>query len=143
MLSLRGHHLVCLHFFTGEGYDRDFTRSLRNILTRADREEIRIASGADDVCTSCPNLRLGRCEYRANAEPDIREMDRKALALLNLSVSGGGRRWDELRDSVRAIFPEWHSLFCSACDWRRACAKNVFFRELSKSKENSTEGGRA
>jgi hypothetical protein len=134
MPSLRGHHLVCLHFFTGEGYDAAFIRNLRNIMTRADDEDVSITSGADDVCTSCLHFREGRCYYTENADPDIREMDKKALDLLNLSDTGQVR-WDELRDLVRKIFPEWYSLYCSECDWREACEKSDFFREMVKNKE--------
>jgi hypothetical protein len=123
MLSLRGHHLVCLHFFTGEGYDEDFIRNLRNIMTRADDENITITSEADDVCISCLHLREGRCDYTEDADADIREMDKKALDLLNLSDTGRAR-WDELQDPVRKIFPEWYTLYCSECDWREACEKN-------------------
>ncbi len=141
MLSLRGHHLVCLHFFTGEGYDEAFISNLRNILTRADDEDITITSGADDVCISCLHLIEGRCEYTEDADADIREMDKKALDLLNLSDPGRAG-WDALRDSVRKIFPEWHSLYCSECDWRGACEKNVFFREMLKNKANLLKGGR-
>jgi hypothetical protein len=133
MLSLRGHHLVCLHFFTGEGYDEAFIINLRNIMTRADDEDITITSVADDVCISCLHLREGRCAHTEDADADIREMDKKALDLLNLSDTGQAR-WDELRDPVRKIFPEWYSLYCSECDWREACEKNVFFREMLKNK---------
>ena len=131
MPSLRGHHLVCLHFFTGEGYDEAFIRNLRNIMTRSNDEDVSITSGADDVCTSCLHLREGRCEYTENAEADIREMDQNALDLLNLSDTGRAR-WDELRDLVRKIFPEWYSLYCSECDWRAACEKSGFFQEMVK-----------
>lgn len=133
MLSLRGHHLVCLHFFNGKGYDDAFIKNLRNILARADDEDVTIISGADDVCTSCPHLREGRCDYTEDADADIREMDKKALDLLNLSNTGQAR-WDELRDLVCKIFPEWYSLYCSECDWIETCERNVFFRKMLKNK---------
>jgi len=134
MLSLRGHHLVCLHFFTGEGYDDTFIRNLRNIMTRADDENVTITSGADDVCTSCLHLREGRCDYTEDADVDIREMDKKALDLLNLSDTGRAR-WEELRNLVRTIFPDWYYLYCSECDWRETCEKSDFFREMLKNQE--------
>ncbi len=133
MLSLRGHHLVCLHFFSGEGYDEAFIRNLRNIMSRAADEDLTITSGADDVCTSCLHLTEGRCNFRENADVEIREMDKKALDLLDLSDTGQ-TRWDELRELVRNIFPQWYSRFCSDCDWRETCEKNVFYRKMLKNK---------
>ena len=112
-----------------------FIRNLRKILTLADDEDITITSGADDVCASCLHLREGRCEHTEDIDADIREMDKKALDLLNLAYPGR-TGWGALRDSVRKIFPEWHSLYCSECDWRGACEKNVFFREMLKNKAN-------
>ncbi len=38
MLYLRGHHLICLHFFPGYGYDASFVESLRNVLKRAESQ---------------------------------------------------------------------------------------------------------
>lgn len=122
MTLLRGHHLVCLHFFHGDGYDDAFTENLGTVLARAEDEDIHITSGADDVCTSCPHLREGRCQYTENADASIREMDNMALALLNLSASGRAG-WASLRDAVRGIFPQWQSLYCSECDWRGACGQ--------------------
>ncbi len=131
MPTLRGHHLVCLHFFTGKGYDEAFIRNLRTIMTRTDDEDVTITSGADDVCTSCLHLREGRCYYTKDADADIREMDEKALELLKLPDTGR-TGWDKLRAMVRNIFPEWYSLSCSECDWRETCEKNDFFQELLK-----------
>ncbi len=97
-------------------------------MARTGHEEITVTSGADDVCASCLHLKEGRCDYTEDADADIREMDNRALDLLNLSETGWAQ-WDELRDLVRTIFPQWHSLYCSECDWRNACEKNVFFRK--------------
>jgi hypothetical protein len=100
-------------------------------MTRAEDEDVKITSGADDVCTSCLHLRKGRCDYTENADGDIRKMDKKALDLLNLSDTGRAR-WNEVRDLVRRIFPEWYSLYCSECNWREACEKNACFQEMLK-----------
>jgi hypothetical protein len=65
------------------------------------------------------------------ADEAIREMDAKALALLGLSVSDKVG-WNVLQNKISAIFPEWHSLYCTDCDWRGVCEKNAFFRGLLK-----------
>ena len=131
MPSLRGHHLICLHFFNGEGYNEIFISNLRNILARAEEEEITVSSGADDVCASCPYLKEGRCRYEVDADEAIQEMDSKALALLRIS-RGDRVNWVELKNRINEIFPEWFSNYCMECNWKGACEKNAFFRQLSE-----------
>jgi len=45
--KLRGHHLICLNFFRGEGYSEDF---IKNIYSVMKKEKVEIVKGADDVC---------------------------------------------------------------------------------------------
>ena len=114
MPLLRGHHLVCLHFFNGEGYDAAFIKSLEDTLRRAKDEDVDISSGADDVCTACLHLKHGRCMQTENADEEICGMDAKALKLLGFSVSDRVT-WKVLKDSTLRILPEWYSLYCTGC----------------------------
>jgi len=54
MVILRGHHLICINFFSGKGYDEVFVDNLKGIMKGIDTEVIRITEGPDDVCKSCP-----------------------------------------------------------------------------------------
>ena len=54
MLNLRGHHLICLNFFKGEGYDEVFIKNLEKILSKMEKENIKVVEDFDDVCKSCP-----------------------------------------------------------------------------------------
>lgn len=129
MPLLRGHHLVCLHFFDGEGYDEAFIKNLKNLLSRVEEEKITISFGADDVCRSCPSLKENRCLYSKNSDEEIMGMDTKALSLLALS-HGDKVEWSALKEKIRKLFPEWFSLYCKECDWRNACEKNASFQKL-------------
>jgi len=126
MPLLRGHHLICLHFFDGEGYYDAFIKNLEDKLRRAEEEDVDISSGVDDVCAACFHLKQGRCEQSETADEDIREMDAKALTILGLSISDKVS-WKALQDRIPRIFPEWYSLYCTDCDWRKACERNDFF----------------
>ena len=131
MPKLRGHHLICLHFFDGEGYDDAFIKNLQETLRRAEDADVEIAPAADDVCAACYHFKEGRCMQSDNADEAIREMDAKSLELLGLSVSDRVS-WKVLKDKIPGIFPEWYSLYCADCDWRDVCEKKAFFMELSK-----------
>lgn len=129
MKKLRGHHLICLHFYDGEGYDEPFIRNLEKVIGTIQGEGVVAAEGPDDVCELCPHRQKELCTFSQTADREIREMDRKALALLDLPA-GKKVGWTRLRSTVESIFPEWHATHCHLCSWRSVCEKNGLFLEL-------------
>ncbi len=129
MLTLRGHHLICLHFFSGEGYDVLFIENLKDVLKRAEDEEIEITSDADNICAKCAYLKAHKCMYDEKADEEIREMDETALKLLKLTV-GQRIRWQAVKKRIPAVFNEWSDKYCNACDWKQACEKSDLYREM-------------
>lgn len=124
MLTLRGHHLICLHFFSGEGYDALFVENLRDVLKRAEDEDIEIISTADSICTKCPYFKDYKCIYDEKADEEIMKMDETALKLLNLTA-GQKIKWQDLKNLIPNIFHEWHNRYCNGCDWKHACEKSA------------------
>jgi hypothetical protein len=129
MPLLRGHHLICLHFFHGEGYDEAFVDNLRKVMSRVEEEEISVIADADDVCSSCLWLQENRCTFDDSADQEVKEMDGKALELLEIS-SGDTVRWRGIQEKLPSIFSRWFSLYCAGCYWRGACEKDGSFQEL-------------
>ena len=120
-IKLRGHHLICLHFFSGEGYNFEFVANLKEILEKArSGEEIEICSNADDICRKCPHLKGEVCYFDKNSDHEIRKMDRRAIKLLRLSAHERVQ-WLEIRDKIPEIIKEWTDTYCKVCGWRRAC----------------------
>lgn len=131
MLKLRGHHLICLHFFDGEGYDTAFVKNLEDVLKKAEYEQIEVSEGADDVCKMCPHLEGGICKYDEDAEREVRMMDEVALGLLTIDLNTKVR-WQDIGEKIPAIFHEWHERYCNGCDWNDVCEKNDFYQELKR-----------
>lgn len=127
--ELRGHHLICLHFFRGEGYRRDFIEHLSEVLDAIEHADLKVVSGPDSVCRHCPNLKDNICRYSEGAEEEIRNMDKRALNLLNLQA-GSRAQWTGIRASLPVIFSQWFTTYCQDCDWIGACEKNEFFQKL-------------
>lgn len=122
-IKLRGHHFICLHFFSGEGYNSEFVANLREILKRVEAgEEIEVYPGADDICKKCPYLQKDRCLYGRNAESEIREMDRTAIKFLRLK-NQERVKWGDIRKKIPEILNEWSGEYCKECDWRWICER--------------------
>ena len=133
-IKLRGHHLICLHFFHGEGYSSEFVTNLSDLIKRAIAgEEIVIDSGPDHVCEMCPYLRGGACSYDKGADDEIREMDKTALTLLQVKT-GSRVKWSDMKGIIPNIFNRWSRTYCGMCDWKNACEKDASFRGLSINK---------
>lgn len=119
--------MICLHFYHGEGYNPDFIAHLHKIIkTAEDGEEIIACSHSDDVCAMCPHLRGERCLYKTEADEEIREMDRKALALLEVK-SGDRMKWSDIKGKIPYLFNMWFQAYCLQCAWRQACEKEEMF----------------
>jgi len=132
MPRLRGHHLICLHFFNGEGYNPEFIENLRNVLEKTESGDVEISPGADDICDGCPHLKQFRCRYTEDADEGIREMDKRALELLKES-EGSKVRWHEIRKRIPELFYSWYNSYCNVCGWKRACEQDALYRQLRDS----------
>jgi len=123
MIRLRGHHLICLHFYRGEGYSREFVENLESVMRRVtEGEEIKVVEGADDICRACPALQEEKCVATPGADIEIREMDAEAAAHLGVEV-GSKVLWQEMKAKVMATPKEWLAAFCEGCDWEEVCAE--------------------
>jgi len=115
MHRLRGHHLICLHFFRrGE---ENFRENLSRILSSI--SEVEVVKGVDDVCKAC-RYNEGFCNYSSKAEEEVSELDRFALHKLGVEV-GSKVKWEELKAKVSKIIEEWKDFACRNCDWRGDC----------------------
>ncbi|WP_173510593.1 DUF1284 domain-containing protein [Sinorhizobium psoraleae] len=126
MVRLRGHHLLCLLTFVGEGYTPSFTGNYRQIAGRLSAgEPIEIVDGPDDICAPMRDVPEAHCRNE-----NIGCRDNRALAavsdLLELSLGHGsvlilddGRLQDLrgafARGSVRAA--------CDECEWSALCTR--------------------
>ena len=114
---LRGHHLICLNFFRGEGYSEEFIENLYAVIKK---ENIEIVTGADEVCRKCPYLKEGKCRSSDYTDEKIHLQDREALRLLGFK-QGNIVSWKMLASKLPEIIDEWKAEFCFACGYRKVC----------------------
>jgi hypothetical protein len=115
--QLRGHHLICLNFFRGEGYSEEF---IENLYAVVKKEKIEIVTGADEVCIKCPYLKEGKCKSSDYTDEKIHHQDQEALRMLGLRP-GMIVDWKLITSKLPEILEEWEAVFCCSCGYRKVC----------------------
>jgi hypothetical protein len=124
--QLRGHHLICLQFYRGEGYSDAFVANLERVRDAALEAPSLIVSGPDDVCASCPGLGTdGTCQHPDTGEAEALRIDALALQLLDAAI-GETLSLTEARSRLTAdpaVRERWRTESCATCLWDAICAR--------------------
>ena len=124
-IQLRGHHLLCILTFVGNGYTAKFCANYEKVVERMNAgEPVKLVAGADDIC--CTLIEEEKDPHCFNES--VVERDATALALVNgvLSSSlGAGSELvltEELVTRLRAAFADGRlRKACLNCEWSRMC----------------------
>jgi hypothetical protein len=120
-MRLRHHHLLCVQFFRGEGYDRRFVENMTSLVSALRSSEeltVHLSTSCDDVCSCCPHLVAGECEYGDS----VLRKDRRVARFLGFPEEGAfpaGPLWKAVGERLRTI----DSLegICGECEWLDLC----------------------
>ena len=115
--KLRGHHLICLNFFRGEGYSEEFIENLYSVIGK---EKMEIVSGPDEVCARCPYLKYNKCSNSDYTNEKILLQDKEALRLLGFK-HGMTVDWKMISAKLPGIIEEWKAEFCMNCKYLGVC----------------------
>jgi hypothetical protein len=122
--ELRGHHLICLQFYRGEGYSGEFVTNLQRVRDAAVHTPALVVSGPDDVCAACPGLGADRtCRHPETGEAEALRIDSLALQLVDVAI---GETISLTAARARlAADPEacnrWRVESCATCLWQDVC----------------------
>lgn len=118
--KIRPHHGLCLQFFEGKGYSKEFVENMY-LVQEASRKNapIELRFGKDTVCEKCPNFQGEACLTQEKVE----EMDRKVTELCNL-YEGQQMGFSEYLNLVQDNILKGNQLeyVCSTCSWYTICA---------------------
>lgn len=115
--KLRGHHLICLNFFRGEGYSEDF---INNIYSVIKKEKVEVVEGPDEVCARCPYLKDNRCSNSDYTDEKIIVQDKEALKLMELKPGMTVER-ETISARIPQIIGRWKVKFCLDCRYLKIC----------------------
>ncbi|OGW67621.1 MAG: hypothetical protein A3A88_04435, partial [Nitrospirae bacterium RIFCSPLOWO2_01_FULL_62_17] len=101
---MRGHTLLCLQGFRGEGYSPGFTDNLAAIhrsLSENPDQVVELVEEPDTVCGACPHRAPAGCTLNGDgSEAGMQAQDRHVLELLGLNA-GSVVRWRDVLERIR------------------------------------------
>ena len=121
MIRLRGHTLLCLQGFRGEGYSPPFVQNLaqihRDLAVHPD-QWVEVIDQPDSVCRACPHLSEQGCRLNGErSEDEMRTQDRDVLSRLGCRA-GERYQWRELLARIgRTLTGEELPAICGTCRW--------------------------
>jgi len=124
MIKIRGHHLLCVLCYSGEGYTSDFVKNYNAIIERLKNgASIKIVDGPDDICRPMLNEIERHCH-----EERIFHRDQTALEAISkvldeeLSVGSKLVIRDDMLAKMRRDFNAPHvRAACEGCRWYTMC----------------------
>ena len=127
LLYLRGHHLFCIQFFQGYGYNSKFTKKMGQLISNLKNNPsliIKLTTSCDSICANCPWYKENNCrESSKESENKLIEKDKQILSLLDLEegtiISAGklNKKVIELLSNINLVG------ICGKCQWFAICQK--------------------
>ncbi|KAA1195438.1 DUF1284 domain-containing protein [Photorhabdus heterorhabditis] len=124
-ISLRGHHLLCILTYAGNGYSPSFIENYNKIIPRIRDEDILIVAGPDDICMPLLGEDAPHCLGESVIIRDSHALE-AVSTLMGWPVEIGHilrldsayfrqARWAFRRGIVRAA--------CVGCEWEQLCTR--------------------
>lgn len=116
---LRPHHALCLQFFSGHGYSSEFTDNMVKMISfLKENPQVEIASAADDLCRSCPNLIGSDCKDCK----DVGEKDRRVCIECGFSYGDIITAEKFFKTAYNRIIADGKLReVCGVCQWSDIC----------------------
>ncbi|MBI3595019.1 MAG: DUF1284 domain-containing protein [Nitrospirae bacterium] len=121
-IPIRGHTLLCLQGFRGEGYDPMFTAHMSAIHQRLNNQPallVKVITKPDTFCHSCPNLSEEQgCRLHGDGtEAKMVSQDREVMQKLGIQ-SEETLSWETIVQKIgEKMKPAMLDELCGACPW--------------------------
>jgi uncharacterized protein len=120
-VRLRGHTILCLQGFRGEGYSPGFIENMAAIheaLTNHPESWVEILASPDTVCAACPHRNPSGCTLNgAQSEEEMIAQDHVVIKRLGLQV-GSRIRWLDILERIRqSVAGDDLPSICGSCRW--------------------------
>lgn len=117
--ALRAHHGMCLAFFRGKGYSKEFVENMTAIKEDLKSDPlVKIVNETEDICVCCPNNINKKCK----SFEKVLRYDNEVLRYCRLK-SGTIIRFSEFEKLVndKILYPGNREKICGDCQWSSIC----------------------
>src|SRR3989338_344647 len=89
ILHIRAHHLLCMKYFKGKGYSKEFVSNFYKIIKKFDdNPSIKVVNYSDIICSPCPYNVNNKCVKKGpNYESEVKEKDNIIMRCLGLKLN--------------------------------------------------------
>ena len=119
---MRPHHSLCIQFFTGKGYSKEFVTSMARIIEFLNENNpvISLTDKCDVICKKCPNNIKGVC----TSKEKVSGIDKRCIERYSLAF-GDRVQWSELKKAAFEKVINCRKLgeVCQNCQWSGICMK--------------------
>lgn len=120
-LHIRAHHLLCMKYFKGKGYGKEFVSNFYEIIKKLnDNPTIKVTNYPDIICSPCPHNVNGKCVKKGpDHEAKVKERDDAAIKCLGLRLNQELKS-NEARELVNSNLTKLRRT-CKDCEWLKYC----------------------
>ncbi|SUB00262.1 Protein of uncharacterised function (DUF1284) [Pannonibacter phragmitetus] len=125
-IRLRGHHLLCMLTFVGEGYSPRFVANYAKVIRRMRAgEPVLIVQGPDDICAPLLDTDAPHCHRDSVLERDRLALESAGSLLGRLLEAGSELIVDEaMLNRMQDGFASGELRpACNGCEWSGLCDK--------------------
>lgn len=116
--QLRPHHGLCMAFFEGKGYSKEFVAHMYHLLEELPGKTITLTMETDSICSHCPNRNNTLC----SSQEKVAHIDSQVATLCNF-YDGQSLTYESFRQIVweNVIQAGNFESICKACQWFSIC----------------------
>jgi len=123
-IRIRAHHLLCIQGFQGYGYNSEFERHMKGIVTLLKLEsshKLQVIAMVDEICSSCPHKVGISCNRDGDSVHGVEKLD--AIVIRRACLDENGiYSWKNARELVNNNLTYHYVVdLCSKCIWNDKC----------------------
>lgn len=117
MIYLRPHHINCIYFFIGKGYDESFIHNMNKVIyilnKNRNEKNIKFVCNCDFICKKCPNKKHRNCIDKQH----VLNLDRRTIIEYELDLNKL-YSFDEIINKYYLNYSaEKFTNICKTCEW--------------------------
>ena len=134
MIYLRPHHINCIYFFVGKGYDEAFVSNMNKTIDTLNKnkstQNIKFVCNCDFLCKKCPNKKNKNCITKEH----VLDLDGKTIREYKLNLN----KLYSFEEIIEKYYLNYDATkftnICESCEWYKngTCSTNKIKAMIKK-----------